>query len=77
MEPDGNERGRAKDTMTPAPDNIDALIDRLAQGSLARELVSVLKDTERARWNEALRAKAEALVNLKSERLSDASDQLD
>ncbi len=63
--------------MTPAPDNIDALIDRLAQGSLARELVSVLKDTERARWNEALRAKAEALVNLKSERLSDASDQLD
>lgn len=60
--------------MTPAPDNIDALIDRLAQGSLARELVSVLKDTERAGWDEALHVKAEALISLKKERLSDAAD---
>lgn len=63
--------------MTPAPDNIDALIDRLAQGSLARELVSVLKATERAGWDEALRAKVEALISVNSERLSDAADQLD
>jgi len=60
--------------MNAPPDNIDAVIDQLGLGTLARDLVTLLKNTEKPGWDAALRAKLVALTNSAITSLRNAAD---
>ncbi len=56
-------------------ENIDALLAHLEEGTLARELVSLLRETEPDRWDPVLREHLERRVQQEVSRLRNAKDQ--
>lgn len=70
-----------REDATPMPlalPNLQALLDRLPQGSLARELVATFKDAEsRETVRDQIRANLASRVEGKKEELRRAEDQMD
>jgi hypothetical protein len=55
--------------------NIDALLQRLSEGTLAHELISLLRAHPPDRWHESLKSFLEARVAAEIEAYKDATHQ--
>jgi hypothetical protein len=64
-----------KRTLGEAASNIDVLLGKLQQGTLAYELVTLLKTTPRERWAEALDEFLKLRITQKVEGTAHAEDQ--
>jgi len=56
-------------------ENIDLLLEKLAHGSFAHELVNLLKETERENWPWALDELLKARLKNKVQELENAKNQ--
>jgi hypothetical protein len=63
--------------MTPRTENIDALLTHLESNTLARDLVSLLRDLQPDRWDPALRELLLARVAEEVNRVRNAENQPD